>query len=338
VKQEVGKMNQTCPLCEKAGVIDNLRTKKPFQVRGETIEVDFEVLSCRDCGEELIDSKPERDPFAKAYRIYRKTHNMLQPEEIKELRKKYSITQGELSRILGWGGATLSRYENGALQDHTHDRVLKLLEDPRNLLKLVKTSSGALGEHRRESLVNSLQRLIREENPIERCLEECFFHVGQSVFTGFSTFSLEKFFNALLYFCKGGKLKTVINKLLFYTDFKHFKEYSISITGAQYIHLPYGPVPQHYEIYLGKIVNEGTIEVKDVWFSEEAVGQCYTSSEEPLLTVFSDKELITLATVNDYFKNFGAKTISEFSHREKGYQETSQGQPISYEHASSLQI
>jgi len=331
-------MNQTCPLCEKTGVIERVRNKRPLKVRGETIEVDFEVLRCRDCGEELIDSKPERDPFAKAYRIYRKMHNMLQPEEIKELRKKYGMTQGELSRVLGWGGATLSRYENGALQDHTHDRVLRLLEDPRNLLRLVKTSPDALGEHRRESLIHSLQHLVRDENPIERCLEECFFHVGQSVFTGFSTFSIEKFFNTLLYFCKDGKLKTVINKLLFYADFKHFKEYSTSITGAQYVHLPYGPVPQHYEIYLGKSVNEGAIEVHDKWYSEEAVGQLYISIEEPLLTVFSDKELITLATVNEYFKDFGAKAISEFSHCEKGYQETSQGQPISYEYASFLQV
>jgi putative zinc finger/helix-turn-helix YgiT family protein len=331
-------MNQTCHFCEKTGVVESARTKRSIDVRGEPIEVNFEVLRCSHCGEEFVDTKSERDPFAKAYRIYRKIHNMLQPEEITVLRKKYGMTQGELSRVLGWGAATLSRYENGSLQDKTHDRVLKLLEDPRNLLRLVIENPDAFMEHRRESLTHNLQALIRDENPIERCMEECFFHVKQSIFTGFNSFAIDNFFNALLYFCKGGRLKTVINKLLFYADFKHFKEYSISITGAQYVHLPYGPVPQYYEIYLGKIVNEGAIELHDVWYSDDAVGQLYTSMEEPLLTVFSDKELITLATVKEHFKDFGAKAISEFSHLEKGYIETSNGQPISYEYASSLQI
>jgi hypothetical protein len=35
---------------------------------------------------------------------------------------------------LGQGGATLSRYENGALQSEAHDQLLKLVMQPENLL------------------------------------------------------------------------------------------------------------------------------------------------------------------------------------------------------------
>lgn len=331
-------MNRTCPFCEKTEAVESVRNKRALDVRGETIEVDFEALRCNACGEEFVDAQPEHDPFARAYEIYRKKRGMLQPEDIKALRKKYGMTQGELSRVLGWGAATLSRYENGSLQDRTHDQVLKLLEDPRNVLRLVKESSDTLGEHRRKSLTRSLQNLVRDENPIERYLEECFLHNQQSVLTGFKLFTPEKFFNAVLYFCRDGRLKTVINKLLFYADFKHFKEYVSGVTGAQYVHLPYGPVPQHYEIYLAKLVNEGAIEIHEEYYPPDAVGQRYTTVGEPLLGVFSDKELITLATVNKHFKGFGAKAISEFSHDERGYKETSPGQPISYEYASFLKI
>jgi len=63
--------------------------------------------------------------------------------------KKYGLTQGEMSRLLGWGGATVSRYENGALQDKTHDNQLKLLRDPRNMRVIISENPDALREHRR---------------------------------------------------------------------------------------------------------------------------------------------------------------------------------------------
>ena len=35
---------------------------------------------------------------------------MLSPYEIRELRKRYGLTQKELSLLLGWGSVTMSRY------------------------------------------------------------------------------------------------------------------------------------------------------------------------------------------------------------------------------------
>ncbi len=329
--------DRDCPLCEAEASVEHVRTEKTINVRGEPIKVAFDLPTCVKCGEGFINPKTDRDPLAEAYRVFRHRHTMLQPEEIKELRKRYGVTQGELSRILGWGAATLSRYENGALQDATHDRALKLLDDPQNLLRLIEAVPDALGEKRRSSLVNTLKRIVKDEHPIERCLEEWFGHDERSFFTGFHPLDMDKFFNCILYFCKGGKLKTVINKLLFYSDFKHFKTYSMSITGAQYVHLHYGPVPKNYEMCLAKLVNEESIEIDEVLYPD-VVGQMYTTVEEPLLGIFSDKELITLSTVKEHFKSYGAKGISEFSHGERGYKETSHRQPISYEYAAFLKI
>jgi Antitoxin SocA-like, Panacea domain len=68
-------------------------------------------------------------------------------------------------------------------------------------------------------------------------------------FSGYLKFDLRKFLNAALFFCKGGQLKTRLNKLLFYAVFKHFKENAVAITGARYVHLPLGPVPDNYEYF-----------------------------------------------------------------------------------------
>ena len=332
-------MNRVCPLCEERDHIETVRDKRTLNVRGEPIEVEYEALRCKKCGEEFISTKSENDPLAEAYKIYRTNHNMLQPPEIKEIRKKYGLTQGELSRILGWGAVTLSRYENGALQDVTHDRQLKLVRDPKNLLDLIQENPEALGSQKRKSLIRSLQEMVRDEYPIERYLEELFFHEEASPLSGFCFFDMDKFFNCILYFCRDGLLKTLINKLLFYADFKHFKEYAIGITGARYIHLPHGPVPANYDIFLAAIVNAGRIEIDEISYpGQEYTGELYTSVEEPILSVFSDTELKILTMVKERFRGFTARALSEFSHGEKAYQDTSQRQLISYQYAAFLRI
>ena len=68
---------------------------------------------------------------------------MVQPIQIRNLRKIYNLTQKELSDLLGFGDVTLSRYENGALQDETHDTLLRLALDPKNLISLIKERSQA---------------------------------------------------------------------------------------------------------------------------------------------------------------------------------------------------
>ena len=196
-----------------------------------------------------------------------------------------------------------------------------------------------LGEKRRKPLIHNLQEIVKDEYPIERYIEELFINEEASSYTGFRSLDMDKLFNCILYFCKGGKLKTVINKLLFYADFKHFKTFSTGMTGARYMHLDYGPVPDHYEIFLAKLAKEGSIEIGEEYYpGTEFVGQRYTTLEEPLLGIFSDKELMTLSTVKEYFKDFSANAITKFSHGERGYKETSHRQPISYDYAVSLKI
>ncbi|MBI4621577.1 MAG: DUF4065 domain-containing protein [Desulfobacterales bacterium] len=332
-------MKEICPICDKKSRAKLIKKKEAMNVRGERINVEYEVFKCYACGEEYIDTETEYEPFVYAYAIYRKKHNMLHPQEIKEIRRKYGLTQSELGGLLGWGGATLSRYENGALQDKAHDNQLKLLREPRNMLKMITENLDALREQRRNQLLTNIKKLAKDEYPIKRFLKEWGTEREISVYSGYKSFDLDKLINCILYFCKDGLLKTVINKYLFYADFQHFKEYQTSITGARYVHLTYGPVPMNYDIYLATLVNEREIDVNEVFYEgKDFVGEEYKAIEAPILTLFSDSELKILATVKEHFKGYSAKAISDFSHEEKGYQETTKGQPISYEYAETLRM
>jgi len=332
-------MEKICPICESEGTITKNKIKENFNIRGEDINVEYESFKCSKCGEQYIDSTPENDPFNLAYRKYRKAHNMLQPEDIKGIRKKYGITQNELSRLLGAGGATLSRYENGALQDRAHDSQLKLINDPRNMLKIVRENSELFGNVRAGSLISQLEKVVKNEYPIERCLEEIFGSSDKSIFTGFQAFDINKLLNSILFFCKDGLLKTKINKYLFYADFKHFKEYTVGITGATYVHLPLGPVPNNYEIYLSSFVNEGYLGIEEIFYTDpNIIGEKYVSIEKSLLSDFTDSEIKVLSTIKEFFYNFTAKDISNYSHEEKAYQDTAEQASISYEYAKFLKM
>lgn len=62
--------------------------------------------------------------------------------------------------------------------------------------------------------------------------------------------SREKLLNLIAYFVKNTKncKKTKLLKLLYYADFRHFKETGMSITGLKYYAWDWGPVPK--ELYV----------------------------------------------------------------------------------------
>jgi putative zinc finger/helix-turn-helix YgiT family protein len=332
-------MTGFCPNCEKETPLVHVRKTEDLNVRGEIIPVEVEYFRCEECGEEFEKPGPGIDPLEIAYREYRRRKGMVQPEEIYKFRKKYGLTQKEFSDLLGIGIASLNRYENGALQDEAHDRILRLSMDPRNLLELIENNPGTLNCKTRENVV---ARLRSEEKASENLLDlalELYAGYEADLYSGYRKFDIEKFFQEIKYYCSGaGIYKTKLMKLLFYADFKHFKEYSISITGARYAHLPYGPVPDQFETWLNALFEyEPGIEKEEVWFHDNP-GEIFRYQGQPDLSVFTPSELKIIATVKEKFESYTPRGISEFSHKEKGYLETQNSKLISYHYAEDLQI
>ncbi len=331
-------MKGICPNCEKETEIELVRKTEEIKVRGEPIEVEVEFYKCLVCEEEFEDPRSDYDPLDKAYREYRCRHDMIQPEEIRQLRKRYGFTQSEMSNLLGWGGATLSRYENGALQDEAHGKILHLITDPRNLLNLIEKNPNVVPQHKRKHLIEELKIAEEESYSFERIFEERFGMYDLDELSGYMRLNLTKLFNIVLFFCEEGTLKTVLNKLLFYADFKHYKEFTVSITGSKYVHLPHGPVPDHYEPYFATLREYDELRVEEIEYSEDIIGEKFVSKKKPDLSLFSVTELKIIADVKLFFKTYNANKIRNFSHNEKGYRETSNGEPISYRYAKDLQL
>jgi len=329
-------MKDICPNCEKETKLELVRTKEVVEVRGEPIEVDTEFFKCKECG---VDFESTRGPdsLTLAYQEYRHRHEMLQPQQIRDWRKQYGLTQNELSQILGWGGVTLSRYENGALHSEAHEKILRLSMEPHNLITLIEETPDALPEDKRDRLLGELHAADAEACSFERLFEERFGQYAPDEFSGYRKLDSQKLFNTILFFSVGGQLKTKLNKLLFYADFKHFKEYSVSITGARYVHLQYGPVPDDYDYYFAELLREHYLDVEEEILGNYTGFKC-VARVEPDLGTFDQSERDVLEQVISYFRKFGSAEIMKFSHEEVAYASTMEGETISYRYAENLKI
>jgi len=328
-------MNGFCPNCEKVSHLELVRKGEEFNIRGEFIVVDVEYYHCLECGEEFEDSKTSFDSYNVAYREYRLRKGMLQPEEIRKLRNQRGLTQKEFSDLLGIGIATLNRYENGALQSEAHDRSIKMAMEPQNLINLIANSQDIISDPKKQKIINRLT----EETKISflEITKDIFGNYKADLYSGYKSFELEKFFEAIKYFCFQDRVfKTKLMKLLFYADFGHFKKYSVSITGARYARLPYGPVPDQFERWLvALILDDEGIQKEEVW-NKEYPGEVYISNVSLDPSIFSTSELRVLAAVKEKFKDYTAKQISDVSHDEKGYQETENAHLIPYNYSAQL--
>jgi len=327
-----------CPSCQKETVLTRVRRVEEFDIKGEHIAIDVDYFQCLECGEGFDNTDPAYEPLAAAHREYRQRKGMLQPEEIRAFRKTYDLSQRELSEVIGFGGATLSRYENGSLQDESHDKLLRLIMLPANLLKIVEEDSQALDTEKRQQLVNRLRDEIARTEFI-RLINRNGQYGEPNLFNGMQQIDFHRLANTVKTLCyQSNVYKTRLGKLLFYADFRHFKEFGSGITGLCYLNLPQGPVPDQIELILTRLLEIDPTLDQGEDPSLDTGGEYLHSTVEPDRGGLSFSELHTLIQVDAFFKPYTSSRIKYFSLEEDGCRQTKNGGLISYEFAHRLRI
>ena len=64
--------------------------------------------------------------------------NLLTTNEIKEIRERYGLSQKDFALALGMGEITINRLENGSIQSEAVDSIIRLSENPENMLELIE--------------------------------------------------------------------------------------------------------------------------------------------------------------------------------------------------------
>ena len=128
-------------------------------VRGEEIAVEMPVRICSACGALINDNSLDNALVTATYDVYRERHNIVFPSEIVALREKYGLSQKNLALLLGLGEITVHRYEGGALADVAPSKLLRLMNEPANMRRMLDESGDVLSAKLRAKLEARLAEL-----------------------------------------------------------------------------------------------------------------------------------------------------------------------------------
>jgi uncharacterized phage-associated protein len=148
------------------------------------------------------------------------------------------------------------------------------------------------------------------------------------------TINISKFQNILLYIieqCAGKPNvgETVLNKLLYFCDFNYYEIYEEHLTGANYIKLQHGPVPQAMKDVIDDLkANNKIMEYKTVYHNLPQTRYINLETADMTKLMAAEKDIIDKVVAQ--MSSWNAISISEYSHRDIPWLATSFNDEIDY--------
>lgn len=141
-----------CEYCEKEETYSTKAKDEETVVRG--VKVTSEVIRCfcATCKHEIFVNDVVDLNLKKAYEAYKLKTGMVTGDEIRALREEHNISAVALSRLIGAGDKTITRYENGAIQDPVYDRILHLLTTPKGFCDWLEANQSVLSKEELEKV------------------------------------------------------------------------------------------------------------------------------------------------------------------------------------------
>ena len=328
-----------CEHCNQISDYEIKTVSESYPIYNENIEINASVAVCKTCKSIIFNEELDSKNLLLAQNIYRTNHKLLTADEIIEIRKQYGLSQRSFAKLLDWGDKTIRRYESGSVQSRAHNSLLLFLKNPENMYEYLQQNEVMLEDKQLNKLKDRLKELNKN---IDENLEYEFiaklFPGDLSIENGYKVFDFDKFAACVLYFIQHNTelLIVKLNKLLNYADMLFFKENGVSLTGTRYIHLPYGPVPDQYSLLYGMLERRKLVKFEVEQFDNGFEKHILSSGDVSIDFDFLPQELEVLEKINQKFAGFGSKQIADYSHNERGYKQTKQGEVISYEYADDI--
>lgn len=328
----------------EATMINPLNGNK-MKLRKETMDVEFRkekftiirhYYKDEATGEEYVDEKLLELNLSQLYNQYRAKYRLPFPEEIKALREKYGLPANKMAEVLGFGVNIYRDYENGQVPSESNARLIQLAKDAKEFLKLVRLSQVFEDEEKKEK-IEFIKKIIEKEEQLLFSFDVEQYIMGAELpdeYSGYKKGNLDKLRNMVIYFTKELKpFKTKLNKLLFFSDFLHFKETGYSMSGCRYRAIELGPVPINFNSALEHFCTENSIDIYITEFPTGAIGERFVPNENSNFKkeLFSEAELTALDYIKEKFKDTPTQKMIDISHDEKGWLDNVEGhKKISY--------
>ena len=336
-------MRVYCPYCKKE-VEYKIEKKDVKEFRGIEINNYENVAICKECHRDLYVNEIEEENNERIYELYREKANIIKPQDIVYLRKKYDISQRELTSILEYGKMTINRYERGGVPTKSQSDYIKLLiENDDKFIEKVKEAykKNNINQKTYEKIVSKESNNNVSKKEVQDNIRKYLKFVlnrNPDIYNGYKSLDIEKIENIISYIASKVKNLTItsLNKYLWYIDMLSFNQRSISITGLTYQNQKFGPtiVEKKYD-EISLLDDKYTREDIE---NENGNTTKIISNKNYNLDKISDAERKIIDTVIKILKNKSVTDISEMSHKEEGWKKTKRFERISFEYAMKLNI
>lgn len=324
-------MKYTCDNCKSS----NTYVKKyhhQVMIKNKKIEFDSLRRFCSDCNNFIYDEELDNDSIKKGLIIYNKKYGV-DGNKIKEFRKKLNISIEDLAKVIGCAKKTLISYEkNTSVPNDIYLITIKtLMDNPEVTKNIIEANKERFSTKEYNRITSRVYSKLPTNFEIFIKNKKCEYNE----FNGYSEFSLNKMMNLIKILSRDGINKTKLLKEMFYVDFLTYKRYMYSLTGLEYVKLPYGPVPDDYEIILKELEKKNIISYNINY--QNNYEECIISSIQDINEeIFTTDELNIIKDVINKFKDYKVKDIVEYSHQELAFIKTAYNNRIDYSYALSL--
>ena len=338
----IRKIHMSCPLCEKTHEVEERERLTSIIVKGENVTYEEKFYFCPNANEdenEFVTGAMANKNLLNARNAYRIKMGLLTSDEIIAIRENYGLSQVDLAKLLGWGEATISRYESKAIQDEAYDTMLRLIKDnPLQALEFLKKNSNQFSVTKRleirEKIVEKLDS-YGKEFLTRQAFEGEYVHFEEpSDSNGFTVLNIDKIEAIVSYIAEKvtNLFKVKLMKMLWYSDVLSFIETGHSMTGMVYRHEPMGALPVgHYSL-----MNLENLNVQEeMSYNYDTMLHVYPTANMDY-SVLTSEEKIILDKVIDMFRNYKAKDIIEYMHNERAYTETKPEEIIPFSLAKKI--
>lgn len=338
----IRKVHMDCPLCDKTHEVEERKRFTTITLKGDKVTYEERFYFCTNADEEENEFETgsmTNDNLLNARNAYRIKHGLLTSDEIVAIRESYGLSQVDLARLLGWGEATISRYESKAIQDEAYDTMLRLIKDnPLQALEFLKKNGDKFPGHKRievrSKIVEKLDSYGKEYLTRQAFEGEYAGFEEPSDSNGFVLLDIDKLEAAISYIAEqvSNLFKVKLMKMLWYTDALSYKENGYAITGLVYRHNEMGALPiGHYSLMNLENLNvheKVSINYDSMLYIYPTKGMDYS--------VLSNKDKKVLDAVIKKFKNYKAQEIVDYMHEEKAYRATNPGEIIPFSMAKEI--
>ena len=303
--------------------------------RKEKFQYVHQFYECDETKERFTTTALDEVNVGQVYNQYRAKYGIPFPDEIKRIRQRYGLPASKMSQILGFGDNQYRLYENGDMPSEANGKILMSIQNPHIFESFVINARNQFGEDEFAKILNKVKSVKTDAN--EAFIKDYIFNGSRrDIFNGYATQSVSKLKNIILFYIEKyhGVFFTMMNKLLFYTDFYSYKMTSKGMSGLAYKAIQRGPVPirwdRVYSFY-------DDIQQEIVHFDSGVEGTKLTSTLSPDLSEFSDEELRILESIYQRFKTENPTKLSDISHSEDAWQKyVDSGQMINFDMAFTL--